>query len=109
VNGSRADWWGSGSPPPQWIEIDLGGPRTVSLIRLVASQSPAGRTVHQVWAGPAADRLRLLHTFSDDTEDFEVLEFKPTPSLEGVRFVRVVTTQSPSWVSWREIELIGRE
>jgi hypothetical protein len=109
LNGSRGDWWGSGGPPPQWIEIDLGGPRTVSLIRLVVSQSPPGHTVHQVLAGPAANRLQLLRTFSGDTEDSKVLEFKPTPPLEGVRFVRVVTTQSPSWVSWREIELIGRE
>jgi hypothetical protein len=27
--------------------------------------------------------------------------------LEGIRYIRIETTDSPSWVSWREIEVIA--
>jgi hypothetical protein len=30
----------------------------------------------------------------------------PAAPLPNVQFVRIVTTHSPSWVSWREIEII---
>lgn len=107
VNGTAADRWGAGAPPTQWIEIDLGAPERVRAIRLTTSQSPEGRTVHQIWGGPSADSLTLLHTFDRRTEDFDVLEYEPEAVQSGVRYLRVVTTVSPSWVAWREIEVLG--
>ena len=109
VNGSTDNWWGSGNFPSQWIEIDLGEPATVRLFRLVASQSPAGDTRHQLWVGERRESLYLLHTFEGYTQDLSVLEYAPDTPLENIRYVRVITRQSPSWVSWREIEIIGEE
>ena len=107
VNGSGADWWGAGDFAPQWIEIDLGQPATVRLIRLIASQSPAGRTVHEVRVGVQQGSLVLVHTFDSETHDQQVLEFRPEAPLENVRYVRITTRQSPSWIGWREIEVIA--
>lgn len=106
VNGTSNDWWGAGDFAPQWIEIDLGEPMTVGLIRLVTSQSPAGLTRHQLWAGSARDSLSLVHTFEGNTYDLQTLEFAPETALENVRYIRVLTKQSPSWISWREIEVL---
>lgn len=107
VNGTTMDRWGAGAPPPQWIEIDLGSLETVGAIRLTVSQSPAGRTVHQIWGGDTRGSLSLLHTFDGQTADFDVLEYRPDAPLQSIRIVRVATTVSPSWVAWREIEVLA--
>jgi hypothetical protein len=51
--------------------------------------------------------LKLVHEFSGFTKDPEVLTFSPASNLNGVRFVRILTQASPSWVAWREIEVLG--
>lgn len=51
----------------------------------------------------------LVHTFQGVTADSRWLTFKLPGPLEGIRYVRVETTSSPSWVSWREIEVTAGE
>jgi hypothetical protein len=107
VDGNASQWWGAGAFAPQWILIDLGSPQTIASIRLTVTQSPAGETLHQVWVGAIIDELYLLHTFEGMTTDGQVLEYKPESPVESVRFVRVNTRQSPSWVGWKEIEVLA--
>jgi hypothetical protein len=107
VNGQTSDRWGAGAPAPQWIELDLGEPHKVGRIRLTTSQSPPGRTVHQLWVGASREALTLVHTFDGDTDDMQPLVFEPAAALDEVRFIRIVTTRSPSWVAWREIEVLA--
>lgn len=107
VDGSTRQWWGAGSFAPQWVQIDLGQPSTIGLIRLTITQSPAGDTLHQLWGGITSDHLSLLHTFEGYTVDAQVLEFKPEAPIENIRFLRVVTKKSPSWVGWQEIEVLA--
>ena len=106
VDGTGAQW-GAGAFATQWIQIDLGQPYTVKEIRLMASQYPNGNTTHQVYAGSASDDLRLVYTFDGFTKDNQILDYQPDPQLTKVRFVRILTTNSPSWVSWKEIEIIA--
>ena len=107
TDGNTSRWWGAGDFAPQWIQIDLGAPAAIGLIRLVITQSPAGNTLHQVWVGSATDQLHLLHTFDGYTVDAQALEFEPEQPVENVRFIRVVTLQSPSWIGWQEIEVLA--
>jgi hypothetical protein len=107
VDGNTNKWWGAGDFSPQWIQIDLGKTATIGLIRLVVTQSPAGDTLHQVWVGSTSDKLYLLHTFEGYTVDGQVLEFKPDKPVENIRFIRVVTKKSPSWIGWKEIEVLA--
>jgi hypothetical protein len=106
VDGTGAQW-GAGASPTQWIQIDLGQTYTVSLIRLMVGQYPDGNTTHNVYAGNSADNLQLVHSFDGLTKDNQLLEFQPESPLTGVRYVRIVTTKSPSWVAWKEIEVIA--
>jgi F5/8 type C domain/Cellulase (glycosyl hydrolase family 5) len=108
VDGNPDTQWGAGSSAPQWIEIDLGKPSTITDIRLTVAQYPNGNTIHQIWVRGANDSLRLIHEFEGTTSDNQILEFKPDTPLTGIQFVRIVTTQSPSWVSWKEIEVFGK-
>ncbi len=107
VNGLAGDWWRAGAPPPQWIEIDLGAPRAVAAVRLDVSQSPAGETVHRVLGRGEAGDYQLLHEFRGVTEDQQWLEFAPEQPWQGIRYIRLETVSSPSWVGWREIEVLG--
>lgn len=109
VDGDFNNWWGAGDGPPQWIEIDLQTQATVEAFRLAISQFPEGQTVHRLEVKSARnDSYHRVHEFRGFTRDTEVLEFIPAVPLEDVRFVRVETTSSPSWVAWREIVVVGR-
>jgi hypothetical protein len=99
--------WGAGEHPVQWIEIDLGQPYKLERVRLVVAQFPEGETVHQIWGRGPGEELRLLHEFVGNTAEGDILEFVPETALAGIQFIRVVTTSSPSWVAWKEIEVYG--
>jgi hypothetical protein len=107
VDGDTNTQWSAGEFPTQWIEIDLGAGYSIGEIRLTIGQWPEGNTVHQLWVGASLDSLQKVAEFTDYTYDYDVLSFTPPSPLQNVRFVRVVTTDSLSWVSWREIEVLA--
>ncbi|MGB7876734.1 MAG: hypothetical protein WBL25_20310 [Anaerolineales bacterium] len=47
--------------------------------------------------------------FDGETLDGEPLIFAQDTPLVGIRFIRVETLTSPSWISWRKIEVIAAE
>jgi len=106
VDGDHKTLWNSGDFAPQWIEIDLGAQSSVKKIRLLVSQTPSGETVHQLLGKGGEEAYRLLHEFRGFTKDLDVLEYEPPTPLKGIRFIRILTTVSPSWVSWFEIEVL---
>jgi hypothetical protein len=99
--------WSSGGFPPQWLEVELKGVVEISEVRLTVGQSPEGPTVHQLWIKPPDKDYMMVHEFKGNTKDFQVLEFKPKEGVVGSA-VKIVTTASPSWVGWREIEVFGK-
>lgn len=107
VDGTADTSWNSGAGPEQWIQIDLGAYAKITLIRLTIAQSPSGNTTHKVFVGATSSDMRLIHQFSGVTSDNQVLEFTPTIPLSNIQFVKIVTTESPSWVAWKEIEILG--
>ena len=111
VDGDPGTFWSAGGSLPQWIEIDLGRPCDIKGVRLITSQSPAGPTTHAVYGKGSGTEgaWRLMHRFRGDTADGEVLDETWPQPFSGVEKIRVVTTKSPSWVGWREIEIIGAE
>jgi hypothetical protein len=109
VDGIYETWWSSGQFAPQAITVDLGAPYPVDGIRLRTSQHPAGATAHTVTARGAAVGARPfeLRRFDGHTADNQLLEDGFTPAVTA-QFLTVVTTASPSWVAWREIEALSR-
>ncbi len=94
--------------PPQWIEVNLQEPFSIWLIRMAVSQFPEGQTVHRLWGkGPnIGQNYQLLHEFNGFTKDPQVLEYiSPTP-LTNLQFIKIETMVSPSWVGWREIDIV---
>jgi hypothetical protein len=106
VDGESAQW-GSGSDAPQWLEVDLGSASTVTGVELTVAQFPAGPTLHVVEVRLADGSLREVHRFEGTSEEGDVLEAMFEPALTDVVGVRVTTLSSPSWVSWRELRVLG--
>jgi plastocyanin len=108
VDGLMANVWNAGGYPPQWIEIDLGAPVSIALARLFVSQYPNGPTTHRIYGrATSGDPWQLLTEISGVTVDNQVLEYSPPSPWTNIRYVQVATTASPSWVSWKEVELIA--
>jgi len=105
VDGDLETHWGSGADAPQWIEVDLDAEQTAAMVRLVVDQFPPGPTRHVIWGRTADDELVQLAEVDRDTEMFDVLEVEIGEPIPVVA-IRVETVESPSWVAWREIEIV---
>jgi predicted amidohydrolase YtcJ len=103
IDGDFGTWWSAGAFPVQRIEIGFGSVADVHEIRLVVSQDPRGSTVHRVLDGAGVE----LHVFSGTTFDQDELAFRPAAPWSGLSRIIIETTESPSWVGWREIEVRG--
>jgi hypothetical protein len=99
--------WSAGTDAPQWIQVDLGAAATVEAVRLLVAQDPAGPTTHVVTLRDEAGATLATYTLAAATSDGDWLEPDLGGPLGGVRFVRIDTTASPSWVAWREVSILG--
>lgn len=71
-------------------------------------QFPAGDTIHRVFGKTnSGDVYDELHVFSGDTEFGDELNYEFETTIENIRYIRIETTESPSFVSWSEIEIYG--
>lgn len=105
VDGVFGTIWSSGDYAKQWIDVGLARPLRKGTVTLVVSQYPDGHTRHRVYGRMReGGDLVLLHTFTGDTHDGQVLSFDFAGDTD-FRFLRVETVTSPSWVAWREIEV----
>lgn len=99
--------WNAEGWAPQWIEVDLGSPKQISGIKMYSLQTPNGGTKHLVYMGDSNKNYQLVTIFESYTLDYELfLEFFPQ-GIENIRYVKIVTEKSPSWVAWREIKIFG--
>jgi predicted amidohydrolase YtcJ len=106
VDDNLETHWGAGADAPQWIEIPLDREQRVVSVRLVVDQFPAGPTTHLVFGRRAGGEMVLLAEHTADTEMFEVLEV-PIDDPTEVVAIRIETIESPSWVAWREIDIVS--
>ena len=91
-----------------WISIDLGSPSSISAIRLLVEQTPPGPSIHVVSAAGPDENFTVAHTFQENTQSNMWLAHDFVPALTGVRHVKITTTSNPSWLAWREIEVMGQ-
>ena len=107
VDGDVSTAWGAGDFPPQWIEIDLGAPATITTIRLHVTQHPYGDTLHRILVRNVNGDFSEVFRFEQYTYTGQWLVFTPEKPSEDVQIVRIETLSSPSWVGWLEIQVLG--
>jgi len=110
VDGVEGNGWISGGFSPQWIEIDLQSLYDLYTFELIVDQNPPGLTWHEIYgrASPE-DEWLLLSTIKKHTEATQQLLVKSgAEPYKRIRFVRIITKKSPSWVAWLEIKVFAR-
>lgn len=93
--------WNSGAFAPGWIELDFGQPTAMDRISLTVDQVPNGGTSHTLLGGNSSPPTTLLKEFTGETKKDDRLVWDFTPG--SYRYLRIVTTASPSWVAWSDI------
>ncbi|MFM6024769.1 MAG: Calx-beta domain-containing protein, partial [Dolichospermum sp.] len=109
-DGSALTSWNSGNYASQWIEVDLGQEYYLYSIQLLIDQQPGGSTTHEVWVSNQSisnsyTGATLAKTFQGFTSA-GWLESDFSNSTKG-RYVQVKTVESPSWIAWLEIQILG--
>jgi hypothetical protein len=120
IDGDVTTAWNSGDYSPQWIELDLGRPIPIEEIRLLTAQSPAGAVTFTVSVGDDHASMRTATTQQLSLQDNQWIDLagpwapdstnaggQTVHTMGNVRYVRISTTSSPSWVAWKEIEVYG--
>jgi hypothetical protein len=107
VNGNLTDAWNAQQYAPQWVTIDLKNEYPVTRIRLHVDQAPAGNTTHEIWVAGNDQAYQKVATITGNTQSGQILEHIFAPKRDGVRYVKIQTVNSPSWVAWREIQVLG--
>ena len=70
---------------------------------------PAGPTTHEIWLGNGSGMQTLHRRFSEQyTEQGQVLTIELDPPVR-VDAVSILTLNSPSWVAWGEVRVLGVE
>jgi hypothetical protein len=106
VDGDLGTLWNSGGGPTQWIEIDLGAEYNIQEFRLTTSQYPEGATIHRILGRSVNGQFNVLTIFEGNTSEGQTLVYKPPQPVSAIQLIRVETISSPSWVAWRELEVI---
>lgn len=105
-DGNTASVWNSNGGAPAWITLDFQTPKTVARVRMLTAQYPAGSTIHNVYGVTENNQYLTLgksNKYTGDGQWLEVdnLNFQDTE----FRYVVIQTTQSSSWVAWREFQV----
>ena len=103
-DGDPNTHWSAGKHPPAWLEVRFRAPRDVRAIELLVRQGPEGETRHEIIVQDAAGE-RSVKEFTGYTRTGDRLTAAFDPPLSGVTRVRILTTASPSWVCWAEVQI----
>lgn len=95
-------WCASNASVPQWIQVDLGEPQTLTGLGIVW-ESPSQR--YRIDVEGSADG-KAFRSLIPKTSDQAELDF----DAAGIQFVRVTCSKtSGGWVSIRELKVLGTE
>ncbi len=105
LDGDESTYWNAGGYAGHWIEIDLGQDTIIGCMRMKTAQVPNGGTAHAITGRTEAGDTVSLWGYSGYTVNHQWLENFDINNPIAVRYVRVTTTTTPSWVAWSEIEI----
>ncbi len=106
-DGSLGTWWSAGAGPPQWVDIDLGEPRTVAAIRVLGGPVAAGgeHVYRVVVGGPALGDGTVVGELRGEIGSGEDLTLVLDPPVADVTSVRLEAVSVDGWVIVHEIEV----
>lgn len=107
-----AQGWNSGGGAPQWIQYDLNGNQSQRIfrIRLRVDQYPEfAESSHQILVGTYENDMTIVKEFNGFYLCGDWLFHTFDPPLENIRYIRIRTVRSGSWVAWLRILIDGKK
>mmetsp|Transcript_15103 Transcript_15103/g.32728 ORF Transcript_15103/g.32728 Transcript_15103/m.32728 type:complete len:142 (-) Transcript_15103:601-1026(-) len=106
LSKDRDETWHSGRGAPGYIDLDLGAVQKVSHLNFLPYQVPTpAQTVHRIWVGETQDKMELVQEVKQETTHHKWV--KDVTVERPARWVRIETTESPSWVAMSGVEVFG--
>ncbi len=102
-DGNRCTGWNAGTYAPRWWMVDLRAVTDVRGVTLVPGMSPTtASVVHVLEASNDGSSWRTIRTVSQVMTSGQnyPIDFGTVQSL---RYLRVTSTSSPSWISWVDV------
>ena len=103
IDGDIVTAWHAAFGLPQWIEIGLDGPSTVTSVVLFIAQSRDGPTRHMFQVTVSGRAPQVVGIVDRRTTDGEKISFRPVTPIANVERIRIETMASPSNVGWYEV------
>lgn len=103
IDGDMVTAWHASFGVPQWIEIALDTPSTVTEVLALIAQSEPGISRHTIQIAQSGGALHLLGVVDQQTHDRDLIRFNPTNPIENVERIRIETLASPSNAGWYEV------
>ena len=97
--------WNAGGTGPSWIEIDLGSDINVGSVVGDDAAVPTSTFTHTVTGRTSGGTTYTLGGFSGTVVNHQMLRIACTSAVPPVRYVRITTTSSASWVAWWDIRI----
>ena len=97
--------WNAGGTGPSWIEIDLGSDINVGSVVADAAAVPTSTFSHTVTGRTSGGSTYTLGSFSGTVVHHQMLRIPCSSSVPPVRYVRITSTSSASWVAWWDIRI----
>lgn len=107
IDGKISTAWNAGAYAPQWVLINLQGDYDISGIKLIPSLSPAGNTTQEILVTSDLSTWKSVDVFTIYTTEKSTIERKFSSPLKNIKGIKILTYNSPSWIAWYEIEVIG--
>ena len=107
-DGLNTTSWGISGGALGWISVDLGSISSVDHIVFNVEQTPSGDTTHEIYSSVNGINWQLeetINSYTVDNTDFT----RYYTNLNGIRYLKIQTTSSPSWVAWNEISVFGTQ
>jgi hypothetical protein len=104
---STSIYWNSGWYAPQYVQLELQVPSTITAVALRVAQLPDGVTHHQLFAGPSANPTTLVRDINGITYSNEWINITFSPPLTNIQYLLLSTISSPSWVAWGKFLVFG--
>ena len=102
--------WNAGKFPPSSVTMTLkASDKPIEILRLIPAQSPNGNTIHEVLITTNNNDWALVRTVKEYTSNKQPIVLKFNPPLMDVKKIKINTINSPSWVSWLEIQAYSSE
>ena len=103
VDGNPMTAWHAAFGLPQWIEIGLETPSTVSEIVLMIAQAEDGPSRHMIQIAVTGEPLQVVGVVEGEKADGDAIVFRPETPIANVERIRIETMASPSNAGWYEV------